>query len=825
MRADIRPRPGAPGGPLHDLPVDSGAWRRACAALADERWEDALVIGREAIEHVAGGAHHLVPLATADQPRLREAVLLCARCLFQLDRQEEFDVLAASAARWDMVPTEMPELETVRLSFAVKRGEYLSVVREASAFIDAHRGDLPPVIAEFLHLRGLARSHLGEPEAALEDAEAAHALFRILGQDRETGRSANLMGILSLRTARFEAAERWFRRAAEVHGRLGARKNLGGNRLNIGITLYKRGALSAAASELRAARRLLQDAEARVPQCRATIAMGCVLLLRRDLTGAAIHLHEAYDTANALMLSREEAIALEMLGDVSLAEGQADKARRYYSRALAVGRSIAPEGDVVMEVLRRQGACLAAQGRPAEAVPVITRSLQMARRLGDRFEEGVARRVLSEVLLDVGDVDSAQRSADMGSALLEEIGAGFELGLARLVQARASLARIDAGAGEGWRDILELAWRRGLSALDLLLKAEVDHWIRVARDLLADISRRRNSADEPAAPARRGQGSVIVHASPAMRDVLQMCDAFADSEEPVLIVGPTGTGKELVARRLHERSRRRKGPLVCVNVSAIPEGVFAREFFGHVRGAFSGADGGGRGLAAQADGGTLFLDEIGDLPLEQQPLLLRLLQDGTYQAIGDPAERRADIRLVAATNADLGRLVAEGRFRADLYYRLKILELQLPPLSERRADILPLLRHFLSEAEGRPVEPTTVFNRVSLEAMQDYGWPGNVREVAMVARQARVQLASRGSVRVELSSPDGERLVLAGPQDGDRAPLPRPPGGPLSRSAILLALAEADGNRAEAARRLGVSRSTLYRRMDRLGIGAKAATG
>ncbi|HPF69838.1 MAG TPA: sigma 54-interacting transcriptional regulator [Candidatus Krumholzibacteria bacterium] len=827
MRTDARSGTVAGrAGTLQDLPVDRDLWLRAQDALAAEQWEAALAGAREAIDRVAAGARHLAPVAGPGEPRVQDAILLAARCLFQLDRRSDFDVLLASAGRWTMVPEPMPELDAVRLAFALKRGEYLSVVREATMFIDAHRAALPPVIAEFLHLRGLARSHLGEPEAALEDTETAHALFRILGRERERGRSANLMGIQHLRAARFDAAELWFRRAAEVHAALGARKNLGGNRLNLGITLYKRGSLAAAANELVAARRLLRDAEAQVPLCRATIAVGCVMLLRRDLAGAAAQLHEAYETANALMLSREEALALEYLGDAALAEGQADKARRYYSRALAVGRAIAPEGDVVMEVLRRQGACLAAQGRPADAVPLLSRALQQSRRLGDRFEEGAIRRVMAEVLLEVGDLESAQRSADAGAALLEDIGAGYELGLARLVQARACLARIDAGAGDGWRDTLELAWRRALSALDLLLKAEVEHWIAAARTLLADISRRRSSADQPAAsPNTRTTPDVIVHASPAMRDVIQMCDAFADSDEPVLVVGPTGTGKELIARRLHARSRRRRGRLVCVNVSAIPEGVFAREFFGHVRGAFSGAEGGGLGLAAQADGGTLFLDEIGDLPLEQQPQLLRLLQDGTYQAIGDPAERRVDIRLVAATNADLETLVAQGRFRADLYYRLKILELRLPPLSERRQDVVPLLRHFLTEAAGRPVEPGEFFNRASLELMQSYAWPGNVREIAMVARQARVQLASRGTVRVEVVAPGGERRVFTGPQAAVGAAPERPAAGPLARGSILLALAEADGNRAEAARRLGVSRSTLYRRMEKLGIGAKTALG
>ncbi len=267
MRDDPRSGSGhAQPGPLKDLPVDPAAWREALAAHQGEEWERSLNLLREALDRVSAGSRHLTVVAGPEEPRVQDAILLCARNLFQLDRQEEFDVLLASAGRYAMVPEPMPELDAVRLAFACKRGEYLSVVRESTAFIDAHRGQLPPAIADYLHLRGLARSHLGEPEASLEDTEAAHALFRILGRDREQGRSANMLGIQHLRASRFDAAERWFRRAADVHAALGARKNLGGNRLNIGITLYKRGALTAAGNELVAARRLLRDAGARVPR-------------------------------------------------------------------------------------------------------------------------------------------------------------------------------------------------------------------------------------------------------------------------------------------------------------------------------------------------------------------------------------------------------------------------------------------------------------------------------------------------------------------------------------------------------------------------------
>ncbi|MFT5234324.1 MAG: DNA-binding NtrC family response regulator, partial [Candidatus Krumholzibacteriia bacterium] len=222
-------------------------------------------------------------------------------------------------------------------------------------------------------------------------------------------------------------------------------------------------------------------------------------------------------------------------------------------------------------------------------------------------------------------------------------------------------------------------------------------------------------------------------------------------------------------------------------------------------------------------------DEIGDLPIELQPRLLRLLQDGSYQALGDPAQRQTNIRLIAATNADLKQKVADGTFRADLYYRLKILELKLPAITARREDILPLLRHFLCELTGENVVLTDYFNQASLDLAQNYAWPGNVREVAMAARQARVQLASRGSVSVEIGESDDQGLFLTGPhsiainvsQTSESKVVGRIDVAITGRSRILAALAEADGNRAKAARNLGVSRSTLYRQMEKLGIAGK----
>ncbi len=830
QRARITALPTA--GRVRDLPLDPEIWQLAHEAFVQEDYETALTKIRHALNTVPSHeGRPVVPVPEPGVPTVKDGVVLCARCLFQLDRYEEFEVLQASAGRWGLVPEKMPDLDVVNLAFACKQGHYGKVVSEAGAFIRNQRRDLPPVIAHFLYLRGFAYSHLGKPERAREDIEAAYSLFKILGEHLESSRAANLMGVLHLRGGRFPAAGQWFRRALAGHTRLGKLKNMGGNHLNLGIIAYKQGDLGQAMVEFESAAGLLKSVGAEVSLCRLGIARGNTLRLLRNFSAAKECLLNAYESAGRLLLSREEALALEFMGDVARDENRLDQARRYYSRALAIAGAIAPDGDIVMEVMRRQGEALLLLGRPSEALPVLQRALPLAVKQQDRFEQAVICRVLSGTLLAVGDLESAAGQARKSVDELREIGARIELMQALRQRAEVALARTDSGLHADPEGLLEEAWQDAMEALDLALKTEVDHWILGGRRLLNTISGRRRLYEQEDGCVRKeksGPAQVrIVHVSSCMRDVIQLADAFAASHEPVLITGETGTGKELFAHRLHERSPRRNKEMVCVNVSAIGENMFAREFFGHVRGAFTGAEADAGGFAALADGGTLFLDEIGDLPLELQPQLLRLLQDGTYQAVGDPRQRHTDLRLVAATNADLKQLVAEGRFRADLYYRLKILELKIPAVRERREDILPLLRYFLSQGEGHPVELSRYFNDAGLDRIQCHLWPGNVREIAMVARQAQVQLASRGTVCVELEG-DGHPVFVTGPAEEPVAPAGRTTGGGVSlprngvgRERLLMALTESAGNRAEAARKLGVSRSTLYRRMEKLGVATK----
>jgi formate hydrogenlyase transcriptional activator len=252
----------------------------------------------------------------------------------------------------------------------------------------------------------------------------------------------------------------------------------------------------------------------------------------------------------------------------------------------------------------------------------------------------------------------------------------------------------------------------------------------------------------------------IVGESLALKKVLSQIATVAPTEAGVLVLGESGTGKELVARAVHELSTRKDRPLVRVNCASIPKELFESEFFGHVRGAFSGAIKDRTGRFELADGGTLFLDEVGEIPLELQSKLLRVLQEGQFERVGDERTRRVNVRLVAATNRDLLAEAKAGRFRLDLYYRLSVFPIELPPLRERLEDIEPLAAHFIRQGARRLGVPAPRLTKAHVQQLQSYDWPGNIRELQNVLERAVILSRSTGG-RLRFELPD--RPVNAGP--------------------------------------------------------------
>ncbi|RKH92800.1 sigma-54-dependent Fis family transcriptional regulator [Corallococcus praedator] len=331
---------------------------------------------------------------------------------------------------------------------------------------------------------------------------------------------------------------------------------------------------------------------------------------------------------------------------------------------------------------------------------------------------------------------------------------------------------------------------------------------------LARALRRTRRLEEENQHLRREQGgrSPLVGESRAMLPVRRLIERVAPSAAPVLVTGEHGTGKEVVARLLHAASPRADRPFVAVNSGGLSEGVFESELFGHVKGAFTDAKTDRIGCFELADGGTLFLDEIGNMPLAQQAKLLRVLQTGELHPVGSSRTRKVDVRVVSATNVDLGRAVIEGRFREDLLYRLNTVEVQLPPLRERREDIPLLAAHFLAAQGQRYGRPGIHLAPDALEALMAYPWPGNVRELEHAVERSLLMATGDRVAAEDLL------LKRAGPNSGGSARLEEMTLEEVERYLIERALGRQDGNVSEAAKALGLSRSALYRRLQYYGI-------
>ena len=308
-------------------------------------------------------------------------------------------------------------------------------------------------------------------------------------------------------------------------------------------------------------------------------------------------------------------------------------------------------------------------------------------------------------------------------------------------------------------------------------------------------------------PARGGDGECIA-VDPRTRALLSSVDRVAESDCAVLVTGETGTGKEVIARKLFQRSGRRRAKFVPVNCGALPDTLAESELFGHRRGAFTGAVADKTGLVEEADGGVLFLDEIGDMPPPIQVRMLRFLDSGEMRRVGDTAVRHVDVRVIAATNRSLEQDVRSGSFREDLFYRLNVIALHVPPLRERPGDIPALASHYLARSAARLRKAARTFSTDAHAVLLQYPWPGNVRQLQNVVECAAI--AAAGEIVTPGDLPPAVRLAGPATDRAGEAPL----DGELEQ--VALALVRYSGNQQHAATSLGISRTTLWRRLKRL---------
>jgi two-component system response regulator HydG len=431
-------------------------------------------------------------------------------------------------------------------------------------------------------------------------------------------------------------------------------------------------------------------------------------------------------------------------------------------------------------------------------------------------------RLVHRVLAGAGIANRSFGSANEALEAMEASEVGPELVLTDLHLGATSGMHLLQRVRAGWPDAAVVLMTGGAtvaSAVEAMRLGAYDYLVKpftppdvlvttVARALERQRLVVRNRQLEREVGVLRSEG--MIGDSPALRQVFSLIDAVASADTTVLVLGESGTGKELIARTIHNCSPRMARPFLAINCGALAESVLDSELFGHVRGAFTGAIASRKGLFEAASGGTMFLDEVGELPASLQVKLLRVLQEREVRPVGSNESRPVDIRIIAATNRDLRAAVRERTFREDLYYRLNVVSIESPPLRNRRQDIAPLVHHFLRKHALRLGKPVKTLDPMALEALVQRAWPGNVRELENAVERS-VILARGDTVTADLVTVSGNSMAPSSVASTTSLPFPEAVRQ-FERAYVASAIAEADGNLAEAARIAGVDRSN-FRRM------------
>ncbi len=764
------------------------------------------------------------PASFADGSGRREAALLKAWCLIGLKQHAEAERWLETACSNGHLPLDDPGARVIILNKMLCEEKYKEVQLAAEDLLTKVTDPADRNHAELRMVLGASLRWQGKLDEAVGHLEFACSAFTVMDVPGRAAVAANFLGWTQLSRGRLDESRRWFEKSLDINTALDARLRMAQNYQNLAIVCYKQGDYGLAIELLE---KELGEVTAHPDMtCRAQIALGNVLRMLGEFMTARTALLKAFTLAEECGLAREQILALEFLGDIFRDEGRFGEARSYYDRAMALARPLAPRGDLVGELLRREGECLDHEDRHEEAHHVLSEALAVCEAVGDRFEIAVTRRCLGVNAANLGRWKAAGALLEAALEDLRGLTARYETMIACHRYAQVLVRQIDSGhfvsvnAGARSGRLLEEAWNQALVAQQMNQELEIPHLREETTEMVSGLARRRLLGQErpvrPAAfSARRAPATRIVAVSSTMQQVVRRCDGFARYDSPVLIHGKSGTGKRLLARRIHENGPRGAMPFVSVSCSSASPEVLAQELFGQTAAADAGIQS-LPGLVSQAEGGTLYLRDIEALPRQLQGKLLRLIQENIYRPVGDSCERLADIRIIASTTADLAGLVDEGAFQPNLYFRLKIMSVEVAPLGDRPTDIMPLLDHFLTRLEDSSLEARAVFDFQGLETLADHHWPGNTTEIEAVAQQAWLARNLGHSVSVRLSEGSrGHRLEIV-EGGGARAKVNSGHPSGMTWGSLNSLINRSGGNKAKVARNLGISRITLYRWLKQL---------
>jgi tetratricopeptide (TPR) repeat protein len=671
-----------------------------------------------------------------------------------------------------------------------------------------------------LNLRAqVARCHLllsslllrtGDYQGAKAHAEAV--VYFATWEIDDTGLKGDAhtnLGLALKNLGGWREAERHLREAVEAYrsGRDEIR-NLRAS-LNLAILLRKVGKVAEAADIFKEGMQRARRLAVPIGICRYGLELATLAVIERDADEGRRYLRIAREATEAQGYQRERILALEIDGQLSELAGDLDRALDVYLAGLDLARVLAKEGDLESELLRRAGGICLQKGRIPEGRRFIDEALVLSRKVHDAYGYGICLRILGQLELagglagsGVGHLQDSARELGslspwshelavtelvLGKALLEQSSPGASASaVAHLLEARRIYSSL--GISQAVRNLDEVIFSSaGVGAAPGLRPA----------DQLGDARAASRYGANP------GQYGIVTEDERLVGDL----ERWGPTEARILIEGETGVGKELMAKALHAMSRRREGPFVAVDCGALSETLADSELFGHARGAFTGAIRGRTGLVEAANGGTLFLDEIGELSEVLQVKLLRVLEESVVRRVGENGPRQVDVRVMSATARDLWAEVEAGRFRRDLYYRLKTVLIRVPSLRERPHDIDPLLDYYLqlyAERHGIRAE----LSRQARAALAAYSWPGNVRELKNVMEALVLSSTDGGIIEADQVAEFTADQSSEGLKDRI---------ADMERDEIERVMKVCGGNRTKAARMLGISRKTLWQKLKQMG--------
>ncbi len=759
------------------------------------RFEDALVCLRPLVDG----------LADLDEKDRHTLAHIWALSLYATGRVDDLRTFATETS--SLLDPETRARVLLKLAWAElkygQKGAHLKVMETARRVCPP--ASSPRSLAELMYLEGYsAMSRSGGLVEAHAKLGLATSLFRLQGEQLYLAHALVAHSVVQWGLGHTGFARSLIEEALVLAAELGNYRTLAMAMRQLGIYKQQEGEFSDSDEILSQVKRLhdSHDAELSPDQFKNELARARLRSLQHRpdevlqvLESIRSHLPDMDAVAASIWHEYEGIARFQLLDYMAALES--------FGRAEKELQNAGVETHELAEVHWQAAEVHLAMHNPRVALDLVEKALKVVHECKDETELGQILRVKASALAQLGQIDEAIRLFEEAIEELRRRNYQYELAVA-LTRLAETLDEDGQRAVEAATEAIAIFNRIGLPRL----AADATHARDVARLKLQAIQRvqERNRISS--------QQEFIIAESTQMKNLLEDCQLIARSSATVVVSGETGVGKEVVARYIHEHSQQAEGPFVAINCAALPESLFERELFGHRKGAFTGASRDSIGLVTSATHGTLFFDEIGELPLPLQAKLLRLLQDGSYRRVGDVTEYRAEIRILAATNRNLEQLVDEGRFREDLWYRLNAFDLRIPPLRERKEDIVPLTDLFL-EQESQEKGLEFWMDKAARNLFEAYPWPGNVRELESAVRAGAALAIETGCIQVE-HLPRTLR---------EWTPRKSPPVLSLEkhleveeRRIILHALRHCNNSRSEAARFLGIGRNTLYDKMDRLGI-------